>query len=169
MLTSGKSSSGSRPLYWHIPHYTNQGSRPAGAMRDGRWKLVEHYDDGKVELFDLDADPGETETSRRRSRPAPPPCARGCVTGASQLTRRRTRRTRLGRRALQADLRGLRFDPVRSAARGRGRLEGRRGVAPADGCRDSTAEAVIPERASGRHPSHARDIQCRRQFLTRGS
>ena len=60
VLTSGKASSGSRPLFWHIPHYTNQGSRPAGAMRDGRWKLVEHYDDAKVELFDLDADPGET-------------------------------------------------------------------------------------------------------------
>jgi arylsulfatase A-like enzyme len=29
-------------------------------VRDGRWKLVEHYDDGKVELFDLDADPEET-------------------------------------------------------------------------------------------------------------
>ena len=60
VLISGKSSAESRPLYWHIPHYTNQGSRPAGAMRDGRWKLVEHYDDGKAELFDLDADPGES-------------------------------------------------------------------------------------------------------------
>jgi arylsulfatase A len=60
VLISVRSSSGSRPLHWHIPHYTNQGSRPAGAVRDGRWKLVEHYDDGKVELFDLDADPGET-------------------------------------------------------------------------------------------------------------
>jgi arylsulfatase A len=60
MLTSDAPSSGSRPLYWHIPHYTNQGSRPAGAVREGRWKLVEHYDDGKVELFDLGADAGET-------------------------------------------------------------------------------------------------------------
>jgi arylsulfatase A-like enzyme len=59
LLISGTSPSDSRPLYWHIPHYTNQGSRPAGAVRDGRWKLVEHYDDSKVELFDLDADPEE--------------------------------------------------------------------------------------------------------------
>jgi arylsulfatase A len=59
VLISGKSASDSRPLYWHIPHYTNQGSRPAGAMRDGRWKLVEHYDDNKVELFDLSGDRGE--------------------------------------------------------------------------------------------------------------
>jgi hypothetical protein len=49
-----------RQLFWHIPHYTNQGSRPAGAVRDGKWKLVEHYDDGKVELFDLSADVSET-------------------------------------------------------------------------------------------------------------
>ena len=49
-----------RPLFWHLPHYTNQGSRPTGAVRDGKWKLVERYDDGKVELFDVSADVGET-------------------------------------------------------------------------------------------------------------
>jgi arylsulfatase A-like enzyme len=49
-----------RPLYWHLPHYTNQGSRPAGAIRQGDWKLVEHYEDGRCELFDLAHDLGET-------------------------------------------------------------------------------------------------------------
>jgi arylsulfatase A-like enzyme len=49
-----------RPLFWHFPHYTNQGSRPWGAVREGPWKLVEHYEDGRLELFDLSADPGET-------------------------------------------------------------------------------------------------------------
>ena len=58
LLRSGRPSD--RPLYWHIPHYTNQGSRPSGAVRDGNWKLVERYDDGKVELFDVSADVGET-------------------------------------------------------------------------------------------------------------
>ena len=48
-----------RPLFWHVPHYTNQGSRPAGAVRDGDWKLIEQYEDGTVELFDLARDPGE--------------------------------------------------------------------------------------------------------------
>jgi arylsulfatase A-like enzyme len=48
-----------RPLFWHVPHYTNQGSRPAGAVRDGDRKLIEHYEDGRVELFDLSKDPGE--------------------------------------------------------------------------------------------------------------
>jgi len=50
----------SRPLFWHVPHYTNQGSRPAGAIRDGIWKLIEHYEDRRVELFDVAKDPGET-------------------------------------------------------------------------------------------------------------
>ena len=60
LLRTGKPSSSSRTFFWHIPHYTNQGSRPAGAVRDGRWKLVEHYDAERVELFDLDADVAET-------------------------------------------------------------------------------------------------------------
>jgi arylsulfatase A len=50
----------SRPLFWHQPHYTNQGSRPAGAIRDGSWKLIEHYEDGRCELFDLAKDEGES-------------------------------------------------------------------------------------------------------------
>jgi arylsulfatase A len=50
-----------RMLFWHFPHYTNQGSRPGGAVREGNWKFIEHYEDGRVELFDLDADPGETK------------------------------------------------------------------------------------------------------------
>jgi hypothetical protein len=60
MLRTGQPVSTSRTFYWHLPHYTNQGSRPAGAVREGKWKLVEHYDDERVELFDLDADVGET-------------------------------------------------------------------------------------------------------------
>lgn len=48
-----------RPLFWHFPNYTNQGGRPAGAMRDGEWKLVEHFEDGKAELYNLAKDPSE--------------------------------------------------------------------------------------------------------------
>ena len=47
------------PLYWHYPHYGNQGGSPSGAIRDGRWKLVEWYEDGRLELFDLEQDLGE--------------------------------------------------------------------------------------------------------------
>jgi arylsulfatase A len=48
------------PLFWHFPHYTNQGSRPGGAARDGDWKFIEHYDTGRMELYNLASDPGET-------------------------------------------------------------------------------------------------------------
>ncbi len=49
-----------RPHFWHQPHYTNQGGRPAGAIRDGNWKLLENYENGACELYDLGTDPGET-------------------------------------------------------------------------------------------------------------
>jgi arylsulfatase A len=49
-----------RTLYWHFPHYTNQGGRPAGAVRQGKWKYVELYDTGESELYDLSTDIGET-------------------------------------------------------------------------------------------------------------
>ena len=48
-----------RTLYWHFPNYTNQGGRPAGAIREGDWKLVENFEDDSVELFNLALDPGE--------------------------------------------------------------------------------------------------------------
>ncbi len=48
-----------RALYWHQPHYTNQGGRPAGAIREGPWKLIEHYENGACELYDLAKDLGE--------------------------------------------------------------------------------------------------------------
>lgn len=58
-LVLGQGAPRPRPLFWHFPHYTNQGSRPAGAVRDGRWKLIAPYDGGPAELFDLYADPKE--------------------------------------------------------------------------------------------------------------
>lgn len=48
-----------RELYWHYPHYANQGSRPGGSVRDGDWKLIEFYDTGRRELFNLANDLSE--------------------------------------------------------------------------------------------------------------
>ncbi len=42
-----------RPLFWHYPHYSNQGGKPGGVIRDGDFKLIEFYETGRVELFDL--------------------------------------------------------------------------------------------------------------------
>src|SRR5262249_52353839 len=58
-LLHGEGALPSRPLSWHFPHYTNQGGRPGGAIREGDWKLIEHYEDGRLELFNLSRDPGE--------------------------------------------------------------------------------------------------------------
>ena len=48
-----------RHLYWHYPHYGNQGGAPGGVVRDGDWKLIEWYEDGTRELFNLKTDVAE--------------------------------------------------------------------------------------------------------------
>ena len=50
-----------RPLFWHYPHYSNQGGFPSGVVRLGDFKLVENYEDMSVELFNLKSDLGETK------------------------------------------------------------------------------------------------------------
>ena len=47
------------PMFWHYPHYGNQGGAPAAAVRDGDWKLIEWYEDGSVELFNVRDDASE--------------------------------------------------------------------------------------------------------------
>lgn len=54
-------------LYWHYPHYHSLGIAPSGAIREGKYKLIEWFEksidgpetEGAFELFDLEADPGE--------------------------------------------------------------------------------------------------------------
>ena len=46
-------------LYWHYPHYSNQGGMPGGAIRIGDYKLFESYEDGSVTLHNLKTDIGE--------------------------------------------------------------------------------------------------------------
>ena len=48
-----------RAMFWHFPNYTNQGGRPAGAVREGDWKLIADDESGGVELYNIAADPGE--------------------------------------------------------------------------------------------------------------
>ncbi|TFG71103.1 MAG: DUF4976 domain-containing protein, partial [Anaerolineales bacterium] len=48
-----------RDLFWHYPHYGNQGGEPSSIIRSGAWKLIHYYEDGHDELYNLDADPGE--------------------------------------------------------------------------------------------------------------
>jgi len=46
-------------LYWHYPHYGNQGGTPGAAIREGDWKFIEYFDDKPQELFNLAEDLGE--------------------------------------------------------------------------------------------------------------
>jgi arylsulfatase A-like enzyme len=46
-------------LFWHYPHYSNQGDKPGGAIRKGDFKLIEFYEDGKLKLYNLKDDLGE--------------------------------------------------------------------------------------------------------------
>lgn len=46
-------------LYWHYPHYSPQGGKPGGAIRQGDFKLIEFYEHGRRELFNLAEDPSE--------------------------------------------------------------------------------------------------------------
>jgi arylsulfatase A-like enzyme len=48
-----------QPLFWHYPHWGNQGGSPGAAVRLGDWKLIEWFWGKEAELFDLRADPGE--------------------------------------------------------------------------------------------------------------
>ena len=49
-----------RPLFWHYPHFSNQGGRPKSTIRKGSYKLIQSLEDQSVELFDLSKDPYET-------------------------------------------------------------------------------------------------------------
>lgn len=61
-----------RPLFWHYPHYGNQGGAPGAAIRRGDWKLIEWFEEDRVELFNLAADIGEqnnlVESEPQRAR-----------------------------------------------------------------------------------------------------
>ncbi|HEX4125736.1 MAG TPA: sulfatase, partial [Tepidisphaeraceae bacterium] len=50
---------GSRPIFWHYPHYSNQGGTPACAIRRDDWKLIEFFEDNHLELYNLRTDISE--------------------------------------------------------------------------------------------------------------
>ena len=49
-----------RPLFWHYPHYGNQGGDPSSIIRKGKWKLIHYYENNKNELYNLENDKFET-------------------------------------------------------------------------------------------------------------
>ncbi len=50
------------PIFWHYPHYGNQGGSPSSAIREGNWKLIHFYEPSReIELYNLKDDIGETK------------------------------------------------------------------------------------------------------------
>ncbi len=54
-----------RCLFWHYPHYGNQGGEPSSIITDDNWKLIHYHEDGHDELYDLDTDPVEQKDLAR--------------------------------------------------------------------------------------------------------
>jgi hypothetical protein len=49
-----------RSLFWHYPHYGNQGGDPSAIIRKGDWKLIHYFENGKNELYHLGEDMEES-------------------------------------------------------------------------------------------------------------
>lgn len=99
-------------LCWHFPHYHHLGYAPCGAIRAGRWKLIEWFEatvagangTPPVELYDLEADPSEQQNLADRE---PARCA-------ELLARLRTWRRDVGAQEMSPN---PRFDPAVGATR----------------------------------------------------
>lgn len=68
-LLRATSSLNREALYWHYPHYGNQGGSPGSAVRAGNWKLIRFFELDRFELYDLANDVGET-TDLAAERPS---------------------------------------------------------------------------------------------------
>ena len=61
-VLTGESGLDRNAIYWHYPHYNQHPSSfPSGAIRAGDWKLIEAFETGKLSLFNLKKDIGETK------------------------------------------------------------------------------------------------------------
>lgn len=58
LLTKGEKLA-ARDLYWHYPHYHPGGATPYSAVRSSDWRLVEFFEDNRLELYDLKNDVSE--------------------------------------------------------------------------------------------------------------
>jgi arylsulfatase A-like enzyme len=63
-LLTGGAKAERKPLFWHFPGYLGAGANtwrttPAGSVRCGDWKLLEFFETGKRELYNLTDDLGE--------------------------------------------------------------------------------------------------------------
>ena len=55
-LLKGEKTIEREAIYWHYPHYGNQGGTPGSSIRMGTYKLIEFFEDGRLELYNLEKD-----------------------------------------------------------------------------------------------------------------
>ncbi|TVP43689.1 MAG: DUF4976 domain-containing protein [Mongoliibacter sp.] len=55
-------------LYWHYPHYGNQGGNPGSVIQEDGWKLIYFYEDDRIELYHLEKDLGERNDLAKSER-----------------------------------------------------------------------------------------------------
>ncbi len=58
-LLANEKKSLNRTIFWHYPHYSNQGGKPGAAMVKNGYKLILNYEDESIELYNLNKDIGE--------------------------------------------------------------------------------------------------------------
>jgi len=58
-LLEGEELAVDRPLFWHYPHYGNQGGEPSSIIRKNEWKLIHYWEDDREELYHLPSDTAE--------------------------------------------------------------------------------------------------------------
>jgi arylsulfatase A-like enzyme len=59
ILTGREKSDEFQTLFFHYPHYGNQGGTPGAAIRKGQYKLIEFFEDGRLEMYNLEEDISE--------------------------------------------------------------------------------------------------------------
>ena len=59
-LLRGQRTLSDRAIFWHYPLYLTGRASPASAIRKGDWKLIEYFEDGRLELYNLGADISES-------------------------------------------------------------------------------------------------------------
>lgn len=55
-LLKGEKDLSRKTIYWHYPHYSPQGGTPTAAIREDNFKLIDFFEDGHFELYDLKKD-----------------------------------------------------------------------------------------------------------------
>ncbi len=67
LLRGAAAQLGRDELYFHYPHYYAT-TTPVSSMRARRWKLLEYFEDGRLELYDLSQDEGEQNNLATQDR-----------------------------------------------------------------------------------------------------